>query len=60
MYGPYHSLTNIMAPLMIAQAATQLFSAVRDGDIATVKKLLIEKHVDVNVTDKVRTPCFCI
>ena len=32
---------------------TQLLSAVRDGDIATVRRLVTEGHVDVNVTDEV-------
>ena len=39
-------------------AATQLISAARDGDIATVRKLVTEGQVDVNVTDKVRRHVF--
>ena len=35
------------------QAATQLLSAARNGDIATVRRLVSEGHVDVNVTDEV-------
>ena len=34
-------------------AATQLLLAARDGDIATVRRLVTEGHVDVNVTDEV-------
>ena len=37
------------------QAATQLMPAARDGDIATVKRLLTEERVDVNVQDGVST-----
>ncbi|KAL5510667.1 hypothetical protein EMCRGX_G006253, partial [Ephydatia muelleri] len=33
-------------------AATQLLSAERDGDIATVRRLLTEGRMDVNVTDE--------
>lgn len=33
-------------------AATQLISAARDGDTATVRRLVNGGHVDVNVTDK--------
>eukprot|EP00731_Ephydatia_muelleri_P037515 Em0493g1a len=33
-------------------AATQLLSAVRDGHIATVRRLVTKGHVDVNVTDE--------
>ena len=35
------------------QAATQLLSAAQNGDLANVRRLLTEGHVDVNVTDKV-------
>ena len=43
----------------IQAAATQLLSAARNGDIATVRRLVIEGHVDVNVTDEVgvSSPC---
>eukprot|EP00731_Ephydatia_muelleri_P033541 Em0032g3a len=33
-------------------AATQLLLAVRNGDIATVRRLVTEGHVDVNLTNK--------
>ena len=35
------------------QAATQLLSAAQNGDLANVRRLLTEGHVDVNVTDEV-------
>ena len=35
------------------QAATQLLSAAKNGDLANVRRLLTEGHVDINVTDKV-------
>lgn len=35
------------------QAATQLLSAARDGDVATVRRVLNEGEVDVNVMDEV-------
>ena len=38
---------------LYAQAATQLWSAARDGDVATVTRLLTTHGVSVNVTDKV-------
>ena len=39
------------------QAATkQLLSAARNGDIATVRRLVTEGHVDVNTTDEVVCP----
>lgn len=31
-----------------------MISAARHGDIATVRKLLTENHVDVNITDEVK------
>ena len=45
-------MRDIIVPHMQA-AATQLLSAARDGDIATVRRLVTEGHVDVNVTNKV-------
>ena len=45
-------MKDIIVPHMQA-AATQLLSAAHDGDIATVRRLLTEGHVDVNVTDEV-------
>ena len=45
-------MRDIIVPHMQA-AATQLLSAARDGDIATVRRLVTEGHVDVNVTDEV-------
>ena len=45
-------MRDIIVPHMQA-AATQLLSAVRDGDIATVRRLVTEGHVDVNITDQV-------
>ena len=38
--------------MKMGQAATQLLSAARDGNIAIVKNLLAEHSVDVNATDK--------
>ena len=35
------------------QAATQLLSAARDGDVATVRRVLYGGEVDVNVMDEV-------
>ena len=43
-------MRDIIVPHM---QATQLLSAVRHGDIATVRRLVTEGHVDVNVTNKV-------
>ena len=37
----------------IQAAETQLLSAARNGDIATVRKLVSEGRMDVNVTDEV-------
>ena len=45
-------MRDIIVPHMQA-AATQLLSAARDRDIATVRRLVTEGHVDVNITDKV-------
>ena len=45
-------MRDIIVPHMQA-AATRLLSAARDGDIDTVRRLVTEGHVDVNVTDKV-------
>ena len=45
-------MRDIIVPHMQA-AATLLLSAARDGDIATVRRLVTEGHVDVNVTDQV-------
>ena len=45
-------MRDIIVPHMQA-AATQLLSAVRDGDIATVRRLVTEGHVEVNITDQV-------
>ena len=45
-------MRDIIVPHMQA-AATQLLSAVWDGDIATVRRLVTEGHVAVNVTDEV-------
>ncbi|KAL5510815.1 hypothetical protein EMCRGX_G006420 [Ephydatia muelleri] len=36
----------------VTDKATQLLSAVRHGDIATVRRLVTEGNVDVNVTNK--------
>ena len=46
------SMRDIIVPHMQA-AATQLLSAARDGDIATVRRLLTEGRMDENVTDEV-------
>ena len=35
------------------QAATLLISAARDGDTDTVRRLLVEKRVDVNAINEV-------
>ena len=45
-------MKDIFVPHMQA-AATQLLSAARNGDIATVRRLLTKGNVDVNVTDQV-------
>ena len=45
-------MRDIIVPHMQA-AATLLLRAARDGDIATVRRLVTEGHVDVNVTNKV-------
>ena len=37
---------------MYAQAARQLLSAAHNGNVATVRRLLITHGVSVNVTDK--------
>ena len=41
---------------MRAQASIQLIVAARDGDLATVRRVLAEGRVDVNATDEVQ--CF--
>ena len=46
-------MRDIILPHMQAAAATLLLSAAHDGDIATVRRLVTEGHVDVNVTDQV-------
>ena len=46
-------MRDIIVPHAQAAVATQLHWAARDGDIATVRRLVIEGHVDVNVTDEV-------
>ena len=43
-------MRDIIVPHM---QATQLLSAVHHGDIATVRRLVTEGNVDVNVTNKV-------
>ena len=45
-------MRDIIVPHMQA-TATQLLSAALDGDIATVRRLVTEGRVDVNVTDEV-------
>ena len=45
-------MRDIIVPHMQA-AAIQLLSAAHDGDIATVRRLVTEGHVDMNVTDEV-------
>ena len=45
-------MRDIIVPHMQV-AATQLLSAAYDGDIATVRRLVTEGHVDVNVTNEV-------
>ena len=45
-------MRDIIVPHMQA-AATQLLLAARHGHIATVRRLVTEGHVDVNVTNKV-------
>ena len=45
-------MRDIFVPHMQAEA-TQLLLAARDGDIATVRRLLTESHVDMNITDQV-------
>ena len=45
-------MRDIIIPHLQA-AATQLLSAARDGDIATVRRLVTEGHVDMNITDQV-------
>ena len=37
----------------IQATETQLLSAARNGDIATVRRLVTKSNVDVNVTDQV-------
>ena len=46
-------MRDIIVPHMQAAAATLLLSAARDGDIATVRRLVTNTFVDVNVTDEV-------
>ena len=46
-------MRDIVVPHMQAAVATLLLSAARDRDIATVRRLLTEGHVDVNITDQV-------
>ena len=46
-------MMDTIVPHMQAAVATQLHSAARNGDIATVRRLVIEGHVDVNVSDEV-------
>ena len=48
-------MRDIIVPHMQA-AATQLLLAACHGDIATVRRLVTEGHVDVNVTDEVGVP----
>ena len=43
--------------LFVTPQAAQLISAARDGDIATVKRLLTGRRVDVNVADEVCVLC---
>ena len=43
----------ILPHMQAAAAATLLLSAAHDGDIATVRRLVTEGHVDVNVMDQV-------
>ena len=50
-------MRDINVPHMQA-ATTQLLSAARNGDIATVRRLVTEGHVDVNITDEVVCPVF--
>ena len=45
-------MMDIIVPHMQV-ATTLLLSAARDGDIATVRRLVTEGHVDVNVMDEV-------
>ena len=44
-------MRDIIVPHM--QAAATLYSAAQDGDIATVRKLVTEGQVYVNLTDEV-------
>ena len=44
---------HMQAAAAAAAAATLLLSAARDGDIATVRRLVTEGHVDMNVTNEV-------
>ena len=46
-------MRDIIVPHMQAAVATLLLSAACDRDIATVRRLLTEGHVDVNITDQV-------
>ena len=46
-------MRDIIVPHMQVAATTLLLSAACDGDIATVRRLVTEGHVDVNVTDEV-------
>ena len=46
-------MRDIIFPHMQAAAATLLLSAARDGDIATVRRLVTEGHVGMNVTNEV-------
>ena len=48
----------LMIGLYVLQtASTKLFTAARDGDIATVRRLLAEGRVDVNMKDEVGVSC---
>ncbi|KAL5510838.1 hypothetical protein EMCRGX_G006445 [Ephydatia muelleri] len=48
-----HGLCHLkLMNIALVAAATQLLLAVRNGDIATVRRLVTEGHVDVNVTDE--------
>ena len=47
------NMRDIIVPHAQEAVVTRLLLAVRDGDIVTVRRLVTEGHVDVNVTDEV-------
>ncbi|KAL5491842.1 hypothetical protein EMCRGX_G017207 [Ephydatia muelleri] len=48
----YREIIEVLKNSQSKAATTQLLSAARNGDIATVRRLVTEGHVDVNITDE--------